>query len=195
MLQAVQTALKMLYWSLLMYAYEEVRPLTLQRFSTARRKLQLHAAACTMSAPAAFSPVRRPNHATSTHAGPMSSVGCSGAAACGSSCISVPHALQTPDSSYRLETAMDLHSLTDFEMIWEPAMDTKCLMAWNPTTHVAVLAFRGTASMANVFADLQASPIRQLNVRIAHVLCARRWFDVVTSICQPSAPHLHMIRA
>ena len=32
-------------------------------------------------------------------------------------------------------------------------------MAWNPKTHVGVLSFRGTASMANVLADLQ---VRQL---------------------------------
>ena len=70
--------------------------------------------------------------------------------------------LQNPASDYCLETAMGLYDLTDFELIWEPAMDTKCLMAWNPRTHVAVLAFRGTASMANVFADLQVSPTRPL---------------------------------
>ena len=30
-------------------------------------------------------------------------------------------------------------------------------MAWNAKTHIGVLAFRGTASMANVLADLQVS--------------------------------------
>ena len=52
---------------------------------------------------------------------------------------------------------MGLFDLTDFELMWERAMDTKCLVAWNSKSHVAVLAFRGTASMANVLADLQAS--------------------------------------
>ncbi len=54
---------------------------------------------------------------------------------------------------------MGLFDLTDFELIWERAMDTKCLVAWNSKTHVAVLAFRGTASMANVLADLQVRPL------------------------------------
>ena len=52
---------------------------------------------------------------------------------------------------------MGLYGLTDFELLWERAMDTKCLMAWNAKTHVGVLAFRGTASMANVLADLQVT--------------------------------------
>ena len=67
----------------------------------------------------------------------------------------VAYASQVPDSEYHLETAMGLFDLSDFELVWERAMDTKCLMAWNSKTHVAVLAFRGTASMANVLADLQ----------------------------------------
>ena len=70
----------------------------------------------------------------------------------------VRHTLQVPDSDYHLETAMGLFDLTDFELMWERAMDTKCLVAWNSKTHVAVLAFRGTASMANVLADLQVGP-------------------------------------
>ena len=63
--------------------------------------------------------------------------------------------LQVADSDYSLATAMGLFDLTDFELLWERAMDTKCLMAWSPKNNVAVLAFRGTASMANVLADLQ----------------------------------------
>jgi hypothetical protein len=34
-------------------------------------------------------------------------------------------------------------------------------MAWNEKTHVGVLAFRGTASMANAIADIQASVFRR----------------------------------
>ncbi len=37
----------------------------------------------------------------------------------------------------------------------------RCLMAWNEKTHVGVLAFRGTASMANAIADIQASVFRR----------------------------------
>ena len=65
---------------------------------------------------------------------------------------------QVTDSDYTLATAMGLFDLTDFELFWERAMDTKCLMAWSPKNSVAVLAFRGTASMANVLADLQVGP-------------------------------------
>jgi hypothetical protein len=63
---------------------------------------------------------------------------------------------QVEDSEYHLETAMGLYDLTDFELMWERAMDTKCLLAWNPKTHTGVICFRGTASLANVLADLQA---------------------------------------
>ena len=51
---------------------------------------------------------------------------------------------------------MGLYDLTDFELMWERAMDTKCLTAWNPHTNIGVICFRGTASLANVLADLQA---------------------------------------
>lgn len=33
----------------------------------------------------------------------------------------------------------------------------RCVMAWNDETHVGVLAFRGTASMANAISDIQVS--------------------------------------
>ena len=39
------------------------------------------------------------------------------------------------------------------ELFWEHLHDTKCLMAWGDDA--VVLAFRGTASMANARADLQ----------------------------------------
>lgn len=41
------------------------------------------------------------------------------------------------------------------ELIWDRVSDTKLLMAWNKD--VLVLAFRGTASFTNVFADLQVT--------------------------------------
>ena len=52
-----------------------------------------------------------------------------------------------------METALGLYNLDHFELLWAPAEDTKCIMAWNRT--VIVLAFRGTASLHNVLADLQ----------------------------------------
>ena len=86
--------------------------------------------------------------------------------------------VEKPD--YDLETAMGLYGLTDFELMWERAMDTKCLMAWNSKTHVGILAFRGTASMANVLADLQVCTLSltqscQYGVR----LCCPNWLLIV----------------
>ena len=49
---------------------------------------------------------------------------------------------------------MKLYDLTSFELLWERERDTKALMAWNEDT--VVLAFRGTASLRNVIADIQA---------------------------------------
>ena len=57
------------------------------------------------------------------------------------------------NSDVTLEAAMGLYGLQEFELLWERASDTKALMAWNQDT--LVLAFRGTASMANVLSDLQ----------------------------------------
>ncbi len=53
-----------------------------------------------------------------------------------------------------LKTAMALYGLTHSELFWEKALDTKLLMAWN--AHTIVVAFRGTASLSNALADLQA---------------------------------------
>ena len=53
-----------------------------------------------------------------------------------------------------IEAAMQLYNLTSFELLWERERDTKALMAWNDDT--VVLAFRGTASLRNVIADIQA---------------------------------------
>ena len=48
-------------------------------------------------------------------------------------------------------------SLTLTEVLWEKTTDTKLLLGWNATT--IVLAFRGTASMSNVVADLQVAAL------------------------------------
>ena len=37
-------------------------------------------------------------------------------------------------------------------MLYEPAMDTVCLLGWAPG--LLILSFRGTASLANIRADL-----------------------------------------
>ena len=43
-----------------------------------------------------------------------------------------------------------------FELLVEPAEDTKVLVCWNRDS--VILTFRGTASMTNVLADLQVCP-------------------------------------
>ena len=54
---------------------------------------------------------------------------------------------------YRVEVQVYLQER--FELLVEPAEDTKVLVAWN--TDTIVLAFRGTASMTNVLSDLQVA--------------------------------------
>lgn len=65
--------------------------------------------------------------------------------------------LQVDDSKLSLEEACGLFNppLEEFELFWEKSLDTKMILAWNKER--MVLAFRGTASLANVAADLQAS--------------------------------------
>ena len=48
---------------------------------------------------------------------------------------------------------MHTPALTNFELFWEKSLDTKMILAWSK--NIVVLAFRGTASMANVVADIQ----------------------------------------
>ncbi|KAK9805215.1 hypothetical protein WJX72_006814 [[Myrmecia] bisecta] len=57
------------------------------------------------------------------------------------------------DTAHSMDLAMSLYKLQHFELIWEKKLDTKCLVAWNEDT--VVLAFRGTASVANACADLK----------------------------------------
>jgi hypothetical protein len=48
---------------------------------------------------------------------------------------------------------MSLYGLEESELFWEKKHDTKLLLAWNRNTFV--VAFRGTASLANALADVQ----------------------------------------
>lgn len=57
------------------------------------------------------------------------------------------------EAAYSVDTALSLYDLHSFEMLWEESMDTKCLIGYNDDT--VVIAFRGTASMANVYSDLK----------------------------------------
>ena len=52
-----------------------------------------------------------------------------------------------------LDTALGMYDLQHVEVFWERMHDTHALLAWGPSRLVVV--FRGTASFANVLADLQ----------------------------------------
>ena len=54
------------------------------------------------------------------------------------------------------------------ELFWEHLHDTKCLMAWGDSA--IVLAFRGTASMANAKADLQVGHNNVLGSLLGHLV-------------------------
>lgn len=58
---------------------------------------------------------------------------------------------------------MHIPALTNFELFWEKSLDTKMILAWSK--NVVVLAFRGTASMANVVADIQVLLFVSLTAR------------------------------
>ena len=86
--------------------------------------------------------------------------------------------LQAEASRINIEQACRLYDppIDQYEMIWEKSLDTKCLLAWN-RQHI-ILAFRGTASLSNVKADLQVTNSSLTTPQIAshssinfHVLC------------------------
>jgi len=53
-----------------------------------------------------------------------------------------------------LDFALGLYRLEELEMVWERRWDTVALVGWGPGR--VVVAFRGTTTLKNVFADLQA---------------------------------------
>ena len=64
-----------------------------------------------------------------------------------------PPVYQSERTTLSLETALGLYDLTDSELLWQLQLDTRCLMGWSDSK--IVLAFRGTASMSNVWSDVQ----------------------------------------
>ncbi|KAL3143143.1 hypothetical protein ABBQ38_003412 [Trebouxia sp. C0009 RCD-2024] len=69
----------------------------------------------------------------------------------------------TARTSLSLDTALSLYNMTDSQSFWELQQDTRCLIGWGGST--VVVAFRGTASMKNALADLQAWRIAHPPVR------------------------------
>ncbi|KAL4539236.1 hypothetical protein Ndes2437A_g02202 [Nannochloris sp. 'desiccata'] len=62
---------------------------------------------------------------------------------------------EVPDSPYTLDVALGLYDLTHHRILFHQKQDAKCFAAWNPETRTIVFSFRGTASMANVLADIK----------------------------------------
>ncbi|GAB4822203.1 hypothetical protein N2152v2_009249 [Parachlorella kessleri] len=61
---------------------------------------------------------------------------------------------EVPETPFDLDFALDLYRLEGAEMLWDQEIDTKALVGWSKEGRV-VIAFRGTASLANVKTDLK----------------------------------------
>lgn len=75
--------------------------------------------------------------------------------------------LQAEVTTLTIESAKLQYDLQHCELFWEKKHDTKCIMAWNNTT--VVLAFRGTASLANAKADLMVRSCNGWDSRVIKV--------------------------
>jgi hypothetical protein len=64
-----------------------------------------------------------------------------------------PRSLQIEPSDFTPATSLPLYDLQHHEILWQREVDAKCVVSWND--HTVVLAFRGTASLSNVVADLK----------------------------------------
>ena len=85
---------------------------------------------------------------------------------------------EVPKPEFFLEHAMRLYGLTDSELFWErDTSDTMALLAWGGDT--VVLGFRGTASMANVKADLQVGSYFGAYATIPGSVGATRWLRIL----------------
>ena len=85
---------------------------------------------------------------------------------------------------YTLKTALNLYSLDQYHVLWEPEMDTKCILGWS-RDNLIVCAFRGTISLQNVRTDLQASSL--CDAHCGHTLRQALW--VSTGLTLRSASH------
>ena len=65
-------------------------------------------------------------------------------------------AVATRDGTLSMATALSLLDLDEHSGISEPRHDLSCMVAWSARTRTIALTFRRTASMANVWLDLQA---------------------------------------
>lgn len=54
-----------------------------------------------------------------------------------------------------MQVALGLYDLDDWEVVWEKETDTKALLAWGEST--VVVAFKGTSSRENIITDMNVS--------------------------------------
>lgn len=71
---------------------------------------------------------------------------------------------EVDDSKLSLEEGCSLFDppLERYELFWEKSLDTKMILAWSRKK--IVLSFRGTASLANVAADLQVTTLLAISI-------------------------------
>lgn len=88
---------------------------------------------------------------------------------------------------------MRLYGLEESEIFWEKKRDTKLLLAWNK--HTIVVAFRGTASLANALADVQVTTssiaVLLCMTHIEVLQCTDDFFATVQPYSQTPASRHH----
>lgn len=62
---------------------------------------------------------------------------------------------EVPDSPFSIDMALQLHSLTNYKLLWHKELDAKCILAWCEKSKTIVIAFRGTASKKNILSDIK----------------------------------------
>jgi hypothetical protein len=62
---------------------------------------------------------------------------------------------EKPQSLFTIDTAMRLHGLDRYKLIWKRKLDAKAVLSWNTATKTIVVAVRGTASTKNACTDLK----------------------------------------
>ena len=77
---------------------------------------------------------------------------------------------EVSDSPFSKDIALGLYASTDCKVLWKEKEDAKCFAAWSRENKTIVLAFRGTASMANVKADIKVwrKPVGQPQQQHTH---------------------------
>lgn len=59
------------------------------------------------------------------------------------------------DEELCLATALALYKLTEYAVLWGPALDAKCVIGWGNDSDTIVCCFRGTVSLKNMWKNVQ----------------------------------------